>query len=210
MRNHHQPQLAGKSRSGRLQRLLRDNSGNCVIEFTFVILPTMALIMGTIETSFVFFSNQTLQTATAAAARTLMTGSMQTKNATLVNGQPKTQAQKTADFQKQICGDATASPVIPNALPSYMSCDNMFFKVQTVTSLTGTPPARPTDATPDINGSVNYLSSYAPGSQSSFMVVQVFYVLPVVPGALGSGLANITNNRRMLTATAVIKAEPYA
>ncbi|MGL1590454.1 TadE/TadG family type IV pilus assembly protein, partial [Vibrio parahaemolyticus] len=63
-----------------VRRFKRDDKGSTAIEFAFVIGPFLFLIFATIEVAMVFFASQLLETATADAARLILTGQAQAAN----------------------------------------------------------------------------------------------------------------------------------
>jgi len=178
------------------RRLVADRSGSAVVEFAFVALPTIALIVGTAQTAFVFFANQALQTVTTDVTRQLMTGNMQGANAT------------TAYFMNKLCSSAQ--------MPTYISCSSgsLYFQVApfpTGTGISGTPPAAPAAPSTDpITHVVTYpASSFTPVTGNSIIIVRVYYDMPVIPGLVGGNMGNGTSGTRLLTATSVVQAEPF-
>ncbi len=166
--------------------LVVDKSGNTLIEFAFVVLPTIALILATIETGLTFFARQGLQTTAQTAGRALLTGRQQ-----LARGDLET-------FKTAIC----------NGLPAYMTCANMFFNVTTSSSFSAaetTPPPIEYDK----KGNVANTSNYNTGNAGDIVVVQIYYYWPIVEGPMGFTLSNMSNSRRLLVATSVFKTEPY-
>src|SRR5690606_22330655 len=67
-------------RRGLLSRFRRGEEGVTAIEFAIVALPFCTLMFAIIETAIVFFASQALETATADAARLVMTGQAQKQN----------------------------------------------------------------------------------------------------------------------------------
>ena len=55
------------------RRLVADRSGSALVEFAFVIAPTLALVFGIIQTMLLFFVSQIVETATERAGRLLLT-----------------------------------------------------------------------------------------------------------------------------------------
>jgi hypothetical protein len=63
----------------------------------------------------------------------------------------------------------------------------------------------PIDATKSFVPPNNYL----PGGPTDIVVVRLFYKWPVFVTGLGFNLANLSGNKRLLTATAAFQNEPY-
>jgi Flp pilus assembly protein TadG len=127
---------AAAHRPGPLRGFRRDQRGATAIEFAIVALPFFTLMFAIIETAIVFFASQALETATADAARLIMTGQAQQQKFS------KTQ------FQQQICDN----------MRGLLDCDALTVDVRTYTVFAGSA-ARP-DAdeepqyTPGIGGDI--------------------------------------------------------
>lgn len=52
-------------------------------------------------------------------------------------------------------------------------------------------------------------TQYSPGGPGDIVVVRLFYQWPIFVTALGYNLANLSGNKRLLSATAAFKNEPY-
>ncbi len=50
---------------------------------------------------------------------------------------------------------------------------------------------------------------YSPGGPGDIVVVQLFYQWPLFVTGLGYNIANLSNNQRLLIATAAFQNEPY-
>ncbi|KQN93152.1 pilus assembly protein TadE [Sphingomonas sp. Leaf231] len=173
--------------AGLANALRRDQRGATIIEFALVALPFIVLILATIQTGFVFFAQQALETTAEQTARQLMTGSAQKTGMT------------QAQFKTIACGN----------LPAFMSCAKMMVDVQSATKFADVD----TNAlvlTYDQNSQVTNTWQFAPGGPGSVVVMRLLYLLPVVGGPLGFDLATTTGGRRVLVSTFVFKSEPYA
>ena len=62
-----------------MRRLARKEDGAAAIEFGMVAAPFLLLVFAIMETAFVFFAGQTLETAVADSSRLIMTGQAQTQ-----------------------------------------------------------------------------------------------------------------------------------
>jgi len=171
----------------RLRALRRDRSGATIIEFALVAAPFIALILATIQTSLVFFAQQTLETTAEKTARQLVTGTAQENGVS----QPA--------FKAAACSN----------LPSFMKCSNLMIDVETADSFEDVDTSTPV-LTYDKHGNVNNAWKFDTGSAGSIIVMRTMYQLPVIRGPLGFNLSNMGEGKRLLVATTVFKSEPYA
>jgi len=170
----------------RLARLRRDSRGSSIVEFAIVAAPFIALLIAIIETSLVFFAQQSLETTAEYAARSLMTG----------------QAQQASQTAQQFHNDACKS------LPPYMNCNNLMVDVTTVSNFSDAFLDAP--SLYDENGNRKPDNwSFQPGGAGSIVVMRLMYIWPVPMGPLGFNLATLPDGQRLLMATSVLKTEPY-
>lgn len=170
-----------------LRAIGRDVRGNVIIEFALVVPAFAALMVAILQTSLIFFAQQTLETATEKSVRQIITGAAQKGNLS------------SAQFKTSVCA----------AIPDFLSCSKLMIDVRTVTDFASASVAPPT-ITYDAAGAINNTWSYAPGGPGAITVVTVMYPWSVQRGPFGFDLATMSNNRRLLTATAVFKVEPYS
>jgi hypothetical protein len=52
-------------------------------------------------------------------------------------------------------------------------------------------------------------NNYSPGAPGDIVVVRLFYQWPIFVTKFGFNIANLTGSKRLLTATAAFKNEPY-
>jgi Flp pilus assembly protein TadG len=166
--------------------LARNKRGATIIEFAIVAAPFVALILATIQTSLVFFAQQTLETTAEKTARQLVTD--QAQNAGM------TQAQ----FKAAACAN----------LPSFMSCSNLMIDVQTADSFADADTSTPV-LTYDKNNNITNSWKFDAGSPGSIIVMRTMYLFPVIPVPLGFNLASAGNGKDLLIATSVFKSEAY-
>ena len=168
-----------------ISRFRKAADGSASLEFALIAIPFFVLLFALIEVALAFFASQYLETATADAARQIMTG--------------RTQAAKLdrGAFTNAVC----------NNLKALMNCNAVVVDVQTVTSFAGvntTGPSRNSD------GSVNYSGTgYNPGGGSDIVVVKVYYEWPVMIPTFGLAIGDLPNGKRLLQATAVFRNEPF-
>ncbi|OYY88879.1 MAG: pilus assembly protein TadE [Sphingomonas sp. 28-66-16] len=170
-----------------LRAIVADQRGATIIEFAFVAAPLMALLMAILVTSTVYFAQAGLETATEATARVLMTGTAQRG------------AFSAAQFKQAAC----------NALPPFMSCNNLLVDVQSASAFSSIATAAPT-ITFDSHGNVSNSFAYTPGNAGDIVVIRLMYIWKVPTGPLGFNVATLGNGQRLLMATSVAKTEPFS
>jgi Flp pilus assembly protein TadG len=168
----------------RLRRFRRNRRGSAVVEFALVAPIFFALLFAIIETAMVFFASQVLETVTQDSARMIMTG--QAQNASY------TQAQ----FKTYVCGKISVMFDCANGIYVDVKSYSQFSTVS---------------VTAPIDSSGNFVNSmsYSPGAAGDIVVVRVFYQWPLFVTRLGYNIANLNNKKRLLTATAAFKNEPF-
>jgi Flp pilus assembly protein TadG len=167
-----------------LHRFRRNRRGSAAVEFALVAPIFFAVLFAIIELALVFFASQILETVTQDTARLIMTG--QAQNAAF------TQAQ----FKNAVCAKLTVM----------FDCVNgVAIDVQSYTTFSTVDISSPIDASKNFVPPNNYL----PGGPTDIVVVRLFYKWPVFVTGLGFNLANLSGNKRLLTATAAFQNEPY-
>jgi Flp pilus assembly protein TadG len=170
------------------QRFRRNQSGTTAIEFGFVALPFFALMFAIIETALSFFTSQVLETATADAARLIMTGQLKS---TAPNAQ--------ADFTTAVC----------NGLTALIPCANIQLDARTSATFNAADISRPVSG-----GAITWTPQFNTGSGGDIVVVRVVYPMPVYTNIFGASvygasLANLTGKKILLMATSVFRNEPF-
>jgi|tagenome__1003787_1003787.scaffolds.fasta_scaffold20719267_2 Flp pilus assembly protein TadG len=165
------------------RRFRKDKSGAAAIEFAIVAIPFFALMFAIIEVALSFFLGQVMETATADAARLIMTG--QATPASMTQGQ----------FKQKVC----------DGLPALFNCmSEVKVDVQTYSTFAGADVSNidPTQS--------NLVENWQPGSGGSIVVVRVAYAMPVFLDLLGSGNGNLAGGtKRLLMATSAFRNEPF-
>jgi Flp pilus assembly protein TadG len=177
---------------GRLLTLKRDERAATAVEFAILVTPLMALILGSLQLSMIFYVGQLLQTAAVSASRELMTGADQSSSPAF------TKAQYHAD----VCKFA----------PLVFDCNSIMVDVESSTSYSSTnttavPITYDTSGNPPPPTSSSF--AYSPGGPGDVVIVRVMYCWPVIAGPLFPGLANQSNGSHLLVGTSVFKTEPY-
>ena len=173
-----------------LRRLGNEARGAVMLEFAFVVIPLIGLMMASLYTSLVFFSSQALETTVQSSARRMITGAAQQAGGGLGTTQ--------AAYKTQVCA----------ALPGYMKCSRLFVDVQRATTLGSLNMAAPV-VTIDADGNVTNAGNYAVIAKNEYGLVRLAYVWQVGTGPNGLDLSNTTGGNRILVATSVFQAEPF-
>lgn len=169
-----------------VRRFKRDDKGATAIEFAFVVGPFLFLIFATIEVAMVFFASQLLETATADAARLILTGQAQAAN-----------FDKVA-FKNAVC----------DKVKVLMSCANLNVDVQTAASFSAASTSAPARTS---TGAVNYSGlSYNQGAGGDIVVVKVLYEWPVLMPTFGLSIGDLPNGKRLIMSTAAFRNEPFS
>jgi Flp pilus assembly protein TadG len=166
------------------RRFGRNRRGSAAVEFALIAPIFFGLLFAIIETSLMFFAGQVLETAMQDSARLILTGQAQ-------NGS-YTQAQ----FKTALCARITA----------LFDCANgIYVDVQSYPAFSNVTIADPIDAGKNF---VNNMQ-YDPGGAGDIVVVRAFYQWPLFVTALGYNVSNLSGNKRLLSATAAFRNEPY-
>jgi Flp pilus assembly protein TadG len=186
MRNALRRKIRRLARRASPRRFVRRQDGAVAVEFGLILLPFLALMFGIMETALVFFADQTLETAVSESARLVMTG------------QAQTQALNQTTFKNAVC----------SRIYGLFNCQSgVYVDVKTYSSfgsITNTAPL-------DTNGNLvtnNFV--YQPGGPGDIVVVRLYYQWPIYISLMNlNKLANMSNNSRLLVATAAFRNEPY-
>jgi Flp pilus assembly protein TadG len=165
-----------------LRRFRRNRHGSAAVEFALVAPVFFALLFAIIETAIVFMAGQVLETITQNSARMILTGQAQ-------NG-----SYSQSQFQSYVCSQ----------IPALFTCANVAVNVQNFPSFSTVTFNSPVD------GSCNFNSmNYNPGGPGDVVIVQLSYQWPLFVTGLGYNIANCGSSKRLLTATAAFRNEPY-
>jgi len=166
------------------RRFRRNRGGSAAVEFALVAPMFFALLFAIIESALVFYAGQVLETAVQNSARLILTGQAQ--------GSSMSQAQ----FKDNICKRVSA----------LFSCDALYVDVQSYGSDFGTVQIKS-----PIDASKNFVDTtqYKTGGPGDIVVVRAFYKWPLYVTGLGYNIANLSGSKRLLSATAAFRNEPY-
>jgi Flp pilus assembly protein TadG len=172
-----------------LRRFVRQQDGAVAVEFGFVALPFLALMLAILQTGLVFFAQESLETVAADSARLIMTGQAQTQNF------------DRDKFKKAVC-DRVAG------LFDCMSGLNV--DVQTFDSFANLAIGQATPIALDADGKIdpNKLG-YQTGGPGDIVVVRLIYLWPLPITVPGLDLSNVSGNKRLMMATVAFRNEPY-
>ncbi len=168
-----------------LARFARNERGVTAVEFGLVATPFVALIFAILETALVFFGQQTLETATANAARLIRTGQAQQQGFT------------ATQFRQTICDQV---------LDLFNCNSGLEMDVRTYKTFDEINLAKPVDDTGHLAADD---FNYVPGHGTDIVVVRVFYEWPTFSTLLGLNLGNMADGKHLLAATAAFRNEPF-
>jgi Flp pilus assembly protein TadG len=166
-------------------RFRGNQRGSAAVEFALVAPLFFALLFAIIETGLVFFASQSLETALQDSARTILTGQAQ-----------------IAKYDKQ---SFKKDVVCPNTSPLFDCANGIFVDVQSYPAGFGSVSI----ADPIVAGNFVDNTQYSPGCQGDIVVMRLFYQWPLFVTGLGYNIANLSGSKRLLSATAAFKNEPY-
>ncbi len=172
----------------------RDRSGSVAIEFAFVGLLIILLVLETMQAGYYFYTEAALDRATSKSARQILTGTVANQGMT---------------------ADNFRTSVLCPLLAPGMSCANVVTNIQTVpenlspggfysfvnSTQTGL-------VTPAMD---NTKTTFCPGQNGSYVYVQVYYAMPTFSPfwlALSSTVWN-GNKIHFIYSTAAFKNEPF-
>jgi Flp pilus assembly protein TadG len=165
-----------------LRRFRRSRRASAAVEFAIVAPIFFALLFAIIETALMFFASQVLETITQDSSRTIFTGQAQNASTTQVQ------------FKNQVCSQVVA----------LFDCSNIWIDVQNYPSFSTVTINSPVDA------GGNFVSpQFSPGGPADVVVVRLGYKWPIFVTSLGYNIANLPGSKRLLTASAAFRNEPF-
>ena len=182
---------AGKRRRNRFGAFIKDRKGATAVEFALIATPFLALIAALIQTFLLYFAQSQLESAVRLSGRQILTGQVQTQDASL------TQTQAQAAFRQTVCNNAAI----------LFTCAGVMVDVQVASQWSAANAGLPT-LTYDGNGNVNNVWQFNPGNAGDIIVVRVVYLWPVFFGKLAFNWANQANGSREIMASAAFQNEP--
>lgn len=170
------------------RRFRRCDNGATAIEFALVAGPFFLMLFAIFETGLMMFSEYVIENGTARAARMIRTGQVQTANMT------------ASQFKELVCGK----------MASFLDCDSrLYVDVRNFTSFAGI--TKPNSITDDgeLSDDIKANAHFSPGKPLDVVVVNVYYDWKLFTPGL-THMSNLANGRRLLTAGAAFRNEPYA
>jgi len=177
---------AGRPKTPSLQ-WLTDTRGVVAIEFAFLALPMIAIVIAILQVAVVFLAQTELETAVERTARQLLTG----------------QAQQASTSREQF------TTTLCSYLQGFFGCSGLMVDLQVASAFASADTSSPT-LTYDAAGNVANAWNFSTGATGSILVLRVFYQFPLVGGPMGLNLANLPNGKHLMQATMVLQVEPYS
>jgi Flp pilus assembly protein TadG len=184
---------AGKRRRSRFGAFIRDSKGATAVEFALIAAPFLAILAALIQTFLLFFAQSLLENAVRASARQILTGQVQTQDASL------SQTAAAAAFHQIVCNNADV----------LFTCTGLMVDVQVANNWSSANTGAPT-LTYNSDGTVSNTWQFNPGNAGDIVVVRVMYLWPVFFGAIAFNMANQANGSREIMASAAFQNEPAA
>jgi Flp pilus assembly protein TadG len=182
---------AGKRRRSRFGAFIRDSKGATAVEFALIAAPFLAILAALIQTFLLFFAQSLLENAVRASARQILTGQVQTQDASL------SQTAAAAAFHQIVCNNADV----------LFTCTGLMVDVQVANNWSSANTGMPT-LTYKSDGSVGNTWQFNPGNAGDIVVVRVMYLWPVFFGPIAFNMANQANGTREIMASAAFQNEP--
>ena len=166
------------------QRFARRQDGATALEFAIVGAPFLALLFAIIETAMVYFAGQVLEAATTDSTRLIMTG------------QAQTQGWNESQFKQTVCSRL-----------ALFDCANLYLDIREFPMGTSISIGSPITQGKIDPTKISYTAGAAtPGAPGNILVVTAYYPWPIYAAMT---LANMSGGTRLLTATSVLRIEPY-
>lgn len=176
--------LTRRIRRQSLRRFHKAQSGATALEFGIIAAPFFALLFALIEVGLVFFATFTLENAVAEASRLIRTGQAQG------SGFSET------EFKQQVC----------NNVYGLIDCGGgLIVDVRKFDDFGSVSLPDPLDGDGNLTGTFGYDA----GDGGDIVVVRVFYEWDLIADLPGAGLGNMAGGKRLLTATAAFRNEPF-
>jgi Flp pilus assembly protein TadG len=182
---------AGKRRRNRFGAFINDRKGATAVEFALIAAPFLALIAALIQTFLLFFAQSQLESAVRQSGRQILTGQVQSQDASL------TPTQAMTAFHQTVCNNGA----------SLFTCAGLMVDVQVASQWSSANTGMPI-LTYDSSGNVTNTWQFSPGNAGDIVVVRVMYLWPVFFGPIAFNMANQANGSRLIMASAAFQNEP--
>jgi len=168
----------------RITRFHRAREGAAAVEFALIAAPFFLLIFATLEVALFFLGSTIIENGVNEAARSIRTGQLQQSGQTV------------EDFRGAIC----------ERISSVADCSRIQLDVRTFDSFSSSSMTSPLNADGEIDDT-NF--TFDPGGGGDVVVVRVFYDWQLMVPGVVSGMTNMSGNKRLISATAVFRNEPF-
>ncbi|WP_440957842.1 TadE/TadG family type IV pilus assembly protein [Oceanicaulis sp. LC35] len=165
-------------------RFIRAREGAAAVEFALIAAPFFLLIFATLEVALFFLGSTIIENGVNEAARAIRTGQLQQSNQTI------------EDFRGSIC----------ERISAVADCSRIQLDVRTFDSFAQSSMTNPLNEDGEID---NTDFTFDPGGGGDVVVVRVFYDWQLMAPGVVSGMTNMSGNKRLITATAVFRNEPF-
>lgn len=167
-----------------LARFHASQDGATAVEFALVALPFFTLLFAILELGLVFMVSTSLENATDAAARRIRTGEVQSEGGT------------AAAFKTAICERLVLSANCSGNLRVDVRTFDQFDDIDT--------------ADPVEDGELDEEElTFEPGGPEDIVLVRAYYEWSLITPLLNQSLENLSNGKRLITAAATFRNEPY-
>jgi Flp pilus assembly protein TadG len=161
------------------------SGGATAVEFSIVALPFLTLLFAVLELGLVFMVSTSLENAVDDAARQIRTGEFQGAGGT------------KATFKTLVC----------NGVTWLSDCSSkLTIDVRTFTDFNATDATPPVDAQGQL---IPTAMTVQPGGPVSIVLVRAYYEWSLITPMLNSSLVNAGGGKRLISAAAAFRNEPY-
>ncbi len=189
----------------RLAKLKRNEDGTTAVEFGLVAAPFMMLMVGTMSVCLYYFTAFAVEDAVWKASRDMRTGAYQ-QGTGIYNG--LTGDQLKDRFKQKIC----------DAAPSYVDCTHavrvMVVSNAPTSGFGGATPLNPPECLTTPGGNLidapSARNNFNPGTVSAMVLITACVAWKFGGGLSYLTLSNMADGSRLIQASTVLTAEPYA
>jgi len=167
-----------------LSRFRRNGKGTAAVEFALVAPLFFALLFALLDTAFLLFSTQILETGVHNASRLIRTGQAQTANL------------NETDFRNTICDE----------ISGIFNCsENLIVDVQVFEDFDDPDFGTPING----DGELEINPNYNPGGGGDIIVVRAFMEHPNFMPSFGQSSGGLANGNRLLASAVTFRNEPF-
>lgn len=177
------------------------NKGSVALEFAAIAPVFLLMMMATIESGIMFFSQSALQNAVNDTARLIRTGqaACYTKD---VSG--NCQAITSDEFRKEVCDKVVL--LLKGCRKDTSGNSDLQFDAKAYSSGFGSL----SNSSPlDVAGDLPNLTAFDTGTACDVVLVRAFYRWPIITPGVRFLLANMNNHYHLLATAAAFRNEPF-